>query len=252
MFVKIGNLKVHYKVAGQGAPLLLLHGWGCDVAAVSKLQKYLEKQFTTYAIDLPGFGLSTAPLEIWGSAEYANLIAQFISVANIVDPILIGHSMGGKIIINLVAHNLVSAKKIVLFSSAGVRLPQAFKLKLKICFFKVVKFLAKLPVLKNIFGARLELYKKRFGSTDYRNASGKMRSILVKVVNEDVTALLPQIKVPTLLLWGDHDTSTPLVSGEIMHKMISGSRLKVFSGSGHFPFLDNYEKVVIELDGFLK
>jgi len=252
LFVKIGNLKVHYKVVGQGAPLLLLHGWGCDAKAVSKLQKHLEKQFTTYAIDLPGFGLSTAPTEIWGSAEYANLIAQFINVANIVDPILIGHSMGGKIIINLVAHNLVNAKKIVLFSSAGVRLPQAFKLKLKICFFKVVKFLAKLPLLKTIFGARLELYKKKFGSTDYRNASGQMRSVLVKVVNEDVTTLLPQIKVPTLLLWGDQDTSTPLASGKIMHKMISGSELKVFSGSGHFPFLDNYEKVVIELDGFLK
>lgn len=252
MFVKIGNLKVHYKVAGQGAPLLLLHGWGCDAGAVSKLQKHLEKQFTTYAIDLPGFGLSTAPIEVWGGTEYADLVAQFVKVTNIANPILIGHSMGGKVIINLVARDLVNAKKIVLISSAGVRLPQPFKLKLRVCFFKVVKFLAKLPVLKNIFGARLELYRKRFGSTDYRNASGQMRSILVKLVNEDITALLPQIKVPTLLIWGDQDASTPLVIGEIMHKMISDSRLKVFSGSGHFPFLDNYEKVVMELDGFLK
>ena len=252
MFVKIENLKVHCKVVGQGAPLLLLHGWGCDAEAVSKLQNHLEKQFTTYAIDLPGFGLSTAPTETWGSAEYADLIVQFIKATNIVNPVLVGHSMGGKIIINLVAHDLVNTKKIVLISSAGVRLPQAFKLKLRIYFFKVVKFLAKLPVLKNIFGVRLELYKQRFGSTDYRNASGQMRLILVKVVNEDVTALLPQIKVPTLLLWGDQDDSTPPVIGEIMHKMISGSKLKVFSGSGHYPFLDNYEKVVMELDGFLK
>ena len=252
MFIKLGNLKVHYKVAGQGSPLLLLHGWGCDADAVSKLQKHLAEQFITYAVDLPGFGLSTIPLEIWGSAEYANLIAQFIKETNIVNPVLIGHSMGGKIIINLVAHDLVNTKKIVLISSPGVRLPQAFKLKLRIYFFKVVKFLAKLPLLKNIFGARLELYKKRFGSADYRNASGQMRSILVKGVNEDVTALLSQIKVPTLILWGDQDDSTPLAIGEIMHKMIPGSRLKVFSGSGHFPFLDNYEKVVMELDGFLK
>ena len=252
MFIKIGNLNVHYKVAGQGEPLLLLHGWGCDTEAVAKLRKHLAKQFVTYAIDLPGFGLSTPPDGVWGSAEYADLIAQFISANNIINPILIGHSLGGKIIIEMVARNLVSVKKIVLISSAGVRLPRPFNLRLKVYFFKGVKFLAKLPLIKNIFGSKLELYKKRFGSTDYRNASGQMRSILVKVVNEDVGALLPQIKVPTLLLWGDQDTSTPLAAGAIMHKMISGSELKVFVGSGHFPFLDNYEKVVVELDGFLK
>jgi len=252
LFVKLENLNVHYKVAGQGEPLLLLHGWGCDAEAVVKLQKHLAKQFTTYAIDLPGFGLSTVPVEVWGSGEYAYLIAQFIKATKIINPILIGHSMGGKIIIKLAARNLVSIKKIVLISSAGVRLPRPFKLSLKIYFFKVVKFLAKLPPIKNIFGSKLELYKKKFGSTDYRNASGQMRSILVKVVNEDVITLLSQIKVPTLLLWGDQDTSTPLAAGTIMHKMISGSKLKVFSGSGHFPFLDNYEKVVMALDGFLK
>ncbi|CAL7960227.1 AB hydrolase-1 domain-containing protein [Gammaproteobacteria bacterium] len=252
MFIKLGNLKIHYKVAGQGASILLLHGWGCDAEAVAKLQKHLAKQFTTYAIDLPGFGLSNVPVEIWGSAEYADLVAQFINATKIVNPILIGHSLGGKIIIKLVARNLVNIKKIVLISSAGVKLPRPFKLSLKIYFFKVVKFLAKLPIIKNIFGSRFELYKKKFGSPDYRSASGQMRAILVKVVNEDVTALLSQIKAPTLLLWGDQDTSTPLAAGAIMHKMISGSKLKVFSGSGHFPFLDNYEKVVMELDGFLK
>ncbi|MEI8055496.1 MAG: alpha/beta hydrolase [bacterium] len=245
MFIKLGNLKVHYKVEGQGVPLLLLHGWGCSAEAVAKLQKHLARQFTTYAIDLPGFGLSTVPEEIWGSAEYANSIAQFINAVKIIDPILIGHSMGGKIIIELVARKLVNVKKIVLISSAGVRLPRSFKLNLRICFFKILKFLS-------IFGLQLEMYKKKFGSADYKNASGRMRSILVKVVNEDVTALLSQIKVPTLLLWGDQDTSTPLAAGAIMHKMISGSEFKVFSGSGHFPFLDNYEKVVMELDGFLK
>jgi pimeloyl-ACP methyl ester carboxylesterase len=245
LFIKLGNLKVHYKVAGLGTPLLLLHGWGCNIEALAKLQKYLAKQFTAYAIDLPGFGLSAVPTEVWGSAEYANLVAQFIDAIKIVNPILIGHSMGGKIIIALAARKLVNVKKIVLISSAGIKLPQPFTLSLKIYFFKMIKFLS-------IFGLRFELYKKNFGSSDYRSASGQMRSILVKVVNEDVTALLPQIKAPTLLLWGDQDTSTPLAAGAIMHKMISGSQLKVFSGSGHFPFLDNYEKVVMELDGFLK
>lgn len=252
MFIKLENLNIHYKVAGQGAPLLLLHGWGCDAGHFMALQKYLAYQFTTYAIDLPGFGLSTQPEEVWGSEEYADLIVRFINAIHINNPILIGHSLGGKIIINLVARSLVKVKKIVLISSAGVRLPRPFKLSLKIGFFKVVKFFTRLPVIKNIFGSWLELYKRKFGSVDYKNASGHMRAILVKVVNEDITALLPRVKVPTLLLWGDQDTTTPLKAGQIMHNMISESKLKVFSGSGHHPFLDNYDKVVIELNGFLK
>ena len=252
MFIKLGNLRVHYKVAGRGDPILLLHGWGCSTQHFAELQKHLAKQFTTYAIDLPGFGLSSVPEKIWGSSEYADLIVQFIGVAGIANPILIGHSLGGKIIISLVARNLVKVKKIVLISSAGVRLPMSFKLVLKVCFFKVIKFLMQVPIIIHVFGSRFELYRRKIGSADYCNASGQMRSILVKVVNEDITLLLPQIKVPTLLLWGDLDTSTPLQAGQIMQKMISGSGFKVFSGSGHFPFLDNYEKVVAELDVFLK
>lgn len=251
MFIKLQDLRVHYKVAGQGNPLLLIHGWGSSVEYFAKLQEYLTKRFTTYAIDLPGFGLSAAPEEIWGSLEYADLIADFINATGIINPVLIGHSLGGKIIISLVGRNLVKVKKIVLISSAGVNLPKSLKVCLKIYFFKMIKFLAKLPGVKNIFSSKLELYRKKFGSEDYKNANGHMRSILVKLVNEDLFELLPQIKVPTLLLWGDQDTSTLLRSGQIMQKMIPGSKLEVLLGSGHFPFLDNYEKVIAELDDFL-
>lgn len=244
---KLKNLNIHYKVIGQGAPLLLIHGWGCSIERFAKLQKHLAKKFTTYAIDLPGFGLSTQPEEIWGSKEYADLIVQFINAVNINNPILLGHSLGGKIIINLVAlvaQSGIKINKIVLISSAGIRLPRSFKLILKVYCFKIMKFF--------IFGSRLELYKKKFGSQDYKNASGHMRSILVKVINEDITALLSQIKVPTLLIWGDKDTDAPIEAGNVMHKMISGSKFAVFPDSGHFPFIDNYEKVVVELDRFLK
>ncbi|HBS51570.1 MAG TPA: alpha/beta hydrolase, partial [Coxiellaceae bacterium] len=251
MFIKLENLNVHYKVAGAGAPVILLHGWGCNIDYFAKLQAYLAKKFTVYAIDLPGFGLSTTPEKIWGSAEYANLIEQFINDLKIVNPILLGHSLGGKIIINLVAHGLVEIKKIILISSSGIQLPKSLKTKVRIYFFKLLKFLVKLPIIKIILGPRMELYRKKFGSNDYKNASGIMREILVKTVNENVITLLPKIKIPVLLLWGDQDTMTTAGAGQIMQLAILGSKLKIFTGSGHFPFLDNWEKVAMELDNFL-
>lgn len=251
MFIKLKNLRIHYKVSGNGEPIILLHGWGGGLDYFVKLQEHLARRFTVYGIDLPGFGLSTAPEDVWGSAEYADLMAQFIREVKILNPVLLGHSFGGKIAINLVARELVTAKKLVLVGSAGIQLPKSLKIKLRISFFKFLKALSRLFVIKGILGPRLELYRKKFGSDDYKNVNGIMRTILVKTVNENVMMLLSGINIPTLLLWGDQDTAAPLQGGKIMQQAIWGSELKIISGSGHFPFLDNWKKFIEELDSFL-
>lgn len=251
MFIRIENLKVHYKVNGTGDPILLVHGWGGDISYFSKLVNHLSQKFTVYALDLPGFGLSTVPREVWGSAEYADLLQKFICELGIVQPILLGHSLGGKIVAHLVAHNSNLAKKIILVGSSGARLPKSLLVKARVCFFKLLKFLAGMPVIKDFVEPFLDVYRKKFGSRDYWNASGIMRSILVKTVNENIVSILPNIKVPALLLWGDQDAETPIQAGHIMQQSILGSELKIISGSGHFPFLDNWEKFIQELDKFL-
>lgn len=251
MFIKLENLQIHYKVSGDGEPIILLHGWGQSINYFSTLIEYLSQKFTVYALDLPGFGLSTTPEKVWGSAEYACLVELFIKELQIHNPILLGHSLGGKIAINLVAAGRVYTKKLILIGSSGVLLPKSLKIKTKIYFFKLLKFLVRLPIIKSFFMSKMELYKRRFGSKDYRNAGGIMRAILVKTVNENITTLLPQIKTPTLLLWGGQDNETPLLAGKILHEAVLNSQLKIIAGSGHFPFLDNWEKVKVELDGFL-
>jgi len=251
LFLKLENLNVHYKVSGSGDPIVLIHGWGADISCFSKLRDHFSQKFKVYALDLPGFGLSKAPDEVWGSIEYANCVKNFISELKITRPIFLGHSLGGKIALHLAADNLIDTKKIILISSSGVRLPKPFIVKFKIYCFKLLRFLAKVPVIRYFVEPVLDFWRKKVGSNDYRNASGIMRSIMVKVVNEDVVSILPKVKVPALLLWGDRDFDTPAQAGEIMHRAISGSELKIISDSGHFPFLDNWEMVKQELDGFL-
>lgn len=251
LFIKLKNIRVHYKISGNGDPIILLHGWGGSIGYFAKLQEYLAHRFTVYVVDLPGFGLSTVPEEFWGSAEYADLMAQFIREVNISNPILLGHSFGGKIAINLVARGLVKAKKLVLVGSSGIKLPKSLKVNFRIYFFKALRILSLMPIIKSILESSLERYRKKFGSDDYKNASGIMRTILVKTVNENVMMLLPKINIPTLLLWGDQDTAAPLQGGKIMQQAIDGSKLKIIVGGGHFSFLDNWEKFIEELDGFL-
>jgi pimeloyl-ACP methyl ester carboxylesterase len=91
---------------------------------------------------------------------------------------------------------------------------------------------------------------ERIGSRDYRSA-GRMRPILVKVVNEDLRGILPSIRVPTLIIWGDRDQEVPRSSMETMARGIRGSRLEILQGAGHFPFVDRPDRFNNLVNDFL-
>ena len=74
-----------------------------------------------------------------------------------------------------------------------------------------------------------------------------MRQTLVKVVNEDLTPLLSEIKQNTLLIWGENDTATPLSDGQLMEKLIKNSGLVTLKNAGHYSFLEQqfiFNKVI--------
>ena len=79
-----------------------------------------------------------------------------------------------------------------------------------------------------------------------------MRAILSKVVNEDLTPLLPKIKAPTLLFWGNMDTATPLSDAKKMEKLIPDAGLVVAHGTGHFSFLENPGLFTAVMKNFFK
>lgn len=262
LFIQIKKLRVHYKVLGDGENLILLHGWGCNLTHFEKLQLHLAKRFKTYAIDLPGFGLSSVPERIWDSADYAECITELIKKLAIDRPIILGHSLGGKVAICLVAAKQIEVSKIILVGTPGLKLSKNFKVSSRILFFKIIRLIAKLPLFKSLIASKLERYRQRFGSEDYRNASGLMRQILVKVVNEDLRALLSEIHIPTLLIWGDKDQTTLPRVGQLMQEIIqcemcgdqsrSKVKLEIIPNAGHFPFFDNFDRFVEVLEAFLK
>ncbi len=82
---------------------------------------------------------------------------------------------------------------------------------------------------------------KRIASQDYRDA-GHLRPIMVKVVNEDLSHLLPRIKASTLVVWGSEDDAVPVAHARRMNDLIPDSGLVLFEGSGHFAYLDEPER----------
>lgn len=246
---KIKKLNIRYKKTGKGQPILLLHGWACDLTIFEKVQNELENKFQVYSIDLPGFGESEAPNEIWGVEEYTQFIETFIQTQFIENPILIGHSFGGRISILYASRN--NTNKIILVDSAGVKPKRKLKYYLKIYSYKGVKKVVNLVFSKQKANSILETFRKQSGSNDYQNASGIMRNILVKVVNEDLQHVMPKIKVPTLLIWGENDTATPVSDAKIMEKLINDAGLVVLKNSGHYSFLEKLNEFLIITNNFL-
>ncbi len=236
--------KVHYKTTGEGQDVMLLHGWGCNIDTFKYLQSNLEKKYRVTAIDFPGFGKSPEPTTVWGVEDYTRCIEEFVKIYGLKSPIFLGHSFGGRVAILLSSRNDV--KKIILTDSAGVK-PQSTKISVSRIFSKAKKISAKI-IGEKATEKLVKPFANSLASEDYKNATVMMKEILKKVVDEDLTHVMPNIKASTLLIWGANDTATPLSDAKIMEKLIPDAGLVVFPNCGHFSFLENpgYYQTIVE------
>jgi pimeloyl-ACP methyl ester carboxylesterase len=248
-YLQIDGLSVRYQVGGHGPHVLLLHGWGGRIESFIPLSNDLMRSHTVYAIDLPGFGDSTLPPVPWGSAEYAQLTLAVMDRLQLAKPHIIAHSFGGQVVIHLAAAHPERLGKLILVGSAGIRAPRTVKAHLK-------RLISRTGGWASTYGGsvgkrlRDALYR-RIQSQDYANA-GPLRPILVKVVNEDLRGLLPHIKSPTLLVWGEQDREVPLAAAQVMARLIPGAQLVVLENAGHFPYLDQFDRFRLVVGRFLR
>ena len=129
-------------------------------------------------------------------------------------------------------------EKVILVDAAGVKPEKTLKQKTKQSIFKATKKIYSSAPVQKMFPDALENLRKRSGSADYNAASPIMRQTLVKVVNEDLTHLMPNVKAPTLLVWGTLDDATPLSDALLMEKLMPEAGLVKFEGAGHYSFLE--------------
>lgn len=240
MQTNINGLNINYIKKGSGKNVLILPGWGTTIDTYSSIINSISCYSTVYCLDMPGFGNSQEPNISWNLDMYVNFIVEFINNQNISELDLIGHSNGGRIIIKLMNTKNLNFKvnKIILIGSAGIVHQKSLFSKIKIKCFKFVKTFLQLKPIKKVFPNLLTKFKNFFGSEDYRNASPIMKDTIVALVNEDLKNLLPNIKIPTLLLWGENDTATPIADAEIMAKLIPDSGLVKIPNCSHYVFLE--------------
>lgn len=200
----------------------------------------ISRYACVYCLDMPGFGESDEPDNSWNVDNYVSFITSFIKKQNIKELDLIGHSNGGRIIIKLMNSQKLDFKvnKIILMGCAGIIHKKTLVQKLKIKTFKLCRKILEFEPINRIRPNLLIKLKNSFGSEDYKNASPVMKETLVKLVNEDIKNFLPNINVPTLLIWGELDAATPISDGEIMERLIQDSGLIRVKNCSHYVFLE--------------
>ncbi len=247
--IKINGYNINYEVEGEGKNVVILHGWLASLETMKPIANHLKKHFKVYNVDVIGFGKSELPKKPLYTNDFGDFLQNFITTLNIENPILIGHSNGGRAIINFAGRQLGNINKIVLIDSAGIKPKRKLSYYTKIYTFKILKKL--LPNTKGTKKLREKVLGK-FGSTDYKNSPEVLRKTMTNIVNEDQKNILSNIQVATLLVWGTKDTATPIQDAKTMEKLIPNAGLVAYEGAGHFSYLDRLPNFLAVLDEFFK
>lgn len=242
---------LEYRIEGEGKPLLFLHGWGRNQDAFAPIISHLPQEYKIITLSLPGFGNSPEPEKAWTVAEYADLVERFLNEKLTPEErselLCVTHSYGGRL-----AGKIRSFKRLVQIASAGVKPKRPLKYHIGLFFYKILKTLARIPVISPIFKRPHIAYRRLRSSDDYQNASPVMREALAYAINHDQKKDFAAITCPTLLIWGDADNVTPLWMGQTMETLIGNSALIVYPNATHQVLTECAPDIAVIIDKFFR
>ncbi|MEX1126821.1 MAG: alpha/beta hydrolase [Acidimicrobiia bacterium] len=221
------NGELFADATGSGPPrVIALHGWARRGSDFRSTLTDLD----ALAPDLPGFGASPPPSEPWGAEGYARLINELLDVCD-TPPVVVGHSFGGRIAVCLAALYPERVGSLVLTGAPLIRntpsRPPTWR-------YRMIRGLNRVGVVSD---GRLEAIRRQTGSADYRAASGVMRDILVRVVNESYESQLRALTAPVSLIWGAADREVPVSIARAVAEVIKAEgrevELEILEGIGH-------------------
>ena len=204
--------------------LYIIHGWTYTVAPWENTIRYLQRQgIKVKMLHVPG--LTSHSKKVWTVAEYAEWADQ-----NIPDgAIALGHSNGGRILLNLLSKKPEKLKKVILLDSAGIY-EESKKRDLNRKISKVFSPLKSIKPLRKV-------YHKLLGASDYDHAPENMKKTLANMLDSDKELDISKVTTPAVILWGKQDTVTPPRQGEKMHELLPNSEITFHANWTHAPYI---------------
>ena len=232
LMANVNGYQAHYLMAGSGQPVLLLHGGASDARDWLDTMAALSHRWTLYAPDLLGFGRNERKSQGYYLSEFSDFILEFMDSLGMESPALVGHSFGGRICLDIALLHPERVKKLVLVDSSGLGRVSRFGTALLTGFW-VIRKLFRIPQPYPKFLAR-------------------------EGDDPDWACLdeLPNLKMPTLIIWKRHDPYLPLAVARRAAELVPDARLNIIPGFGHAPHKKNpaeFHRYLLDyLDGEVK
>lgn len=219
--------------------LYIIHGWTYTTKHWEKTLELLkEKGIRAEMLNVPG--LTSESKKIWTIDDYVKWADK-----NIPDgAIALGHSNGGRIILNLCSKTPQKFKKIILLDSAGVYEPSR-KRELMRTIAKLGAPLKKIKLLSKVF-------HKLIGASDYDHAPENMKKTLSNMLDSDKKLKLETVTTPTTILWGEKDTVTPPRQAKILQAKLPNSSLKFYKDWTHAPYISSPSSLADAIERSIK
>jgi len=267
--VRIGDVNLAYSDAGAGPPVLLVHGFGQSSYAWRDIVNAMPG-YRVLTVDLKGYGQSDKPRDgDYGLFLQAALVREFILALGLRDLVLVGHSFGGGVSLQVAADlcetDLGRLRGLVLVDSAALpqRLPYFLYLLRPRGLAEALVHLAPLRLAAAV-ALRLACRQPRAYSWEVAGAyastvalPGGREAMLAtarQMIPPDIDALSARyatITVPTLLIWGRQDPIVPLNVGERLVKILPSARLEIIDACGHCPHEEHPEQTARLMNQFL-
>jgi len=252
----------HYETAGQGEPLIFIHGWAADQRIWGQQVEFFCKTHQVVSLDLPGHGQSGwSEMSLKDIAEELNFLLQGLKVDEVN---LVASSLGGLVALKYFELFPAQVRRFVFVGSLprfakskehpfGLEVPRIRKLKSQVQ--------EDFPEILNIFFRSLFTVEERESlrfqwlqtfqkSADLPDPQA-LEKYLRMLEKEDLTPLLPEVRVPALLVSGSEDYICSPESLRNFHAQLSGAQMQLFSDCGHFPFLSRPEEFNVIVRQFL-
>jgi len=264
-FVEVDGVRTRYVTAGEAdETIIFIHGFSSSLYSWRKCLEPISEKYRVYALDLKGFGYSDKPESEYTTDEYVDFVIAFMDALGIDKATLCGNSMGGGISWRTALKYPDRVDKLILVDSAGypsVRSGLPFIMKLgrlpgMDSFFSL--FVTRGQIRSSLESAYYldEQVTERTVDAYYypMRTEGAMYAVLARIrahESEEWHGRIPEVKAPTLIVWGEEDTWISVEDARKFHRDLAGSRLVIFPECGHLPQEEMPERFAVAVLDFM-
>jgi len=269
--IDIGGLTVRYLTAGEGPPLVLLHALGENALDWRWVLPDLASTHRVYALDLPGFGGSSKPVADYSPAFFARFVLAFLDVLEVERAAVAGNSLGGLVALHLALSEPSRVETLGLIDSAGLGRKVNYALRQPTLpgQGELAVILGKTPLGATgrtwlrvpLLFARPERVPAEWFEEQQRltQLPGFLEAVIAALraqVNlagqrEVLLDKLPQLQMPTLIVWGASDRIFPKSQAQVAIARLKQGSLEIIPDCGHLPHVEQPKRFVSILSEFL-